>query len=209
MDDSISYGSLVNIEQSNEFLSIPINDSTLCGQIQFVYDIGNALPSFKLPTSKKNQLYLNSHFPEEGYSIIEFARSGLLTNDTIKIDISSLTQGKLLYTFENQNHMQKGDYVIKHVSLPEKLSLYPVYPNPFNPVATIKFDIPSSLKGSEKVLLTIYDVKGRIVDTLLKQELMPGTYKIKWSAKYQASGMYFAQLRFGDVIKNQKVIFLK
>ena len=52
-------------------------------------------------------------------------------------------------------------------------------------------------------------LKGRIVDTLLKQELMPGTYKVKWYAKHHASGMYFAQLRYGDMIKNQKVIFLK
>ena len=209
MDDSVSFGSLVNIAQSNEFLSIPINDSILCGQIQFVYDRGINPPTFELPVSNENELFLNSHFPEEGYSIIEFARSGLLINDTIKINISSLSQGKLLYIFKNQNHIQKGDYVINHVPLPEKLSLYPAYPNPFNPVATFKFDIPSSLEGSQKVLLTIYDVKGRIVDTLLKQELMPGTYKVKWYAKYHASGMYFAQLRYGDMIKNQKVIFLK
>ena len=52
-------------------------------------------------------------------------------------------------------------------------------------------------------------LKGRIVDTLLKQELMPGTYKVKWYAQDHASGMYFAQLRYGDMIKNQKVIFLK
>ena len=72
-----------------------------------------------------------------------------------------------------------------------------------------KFDIPFYLNGSQKVHLIIYDVKGRIVDTLLKQELMPGTYKVKWYAKHHASGMYFAQLRYGDMIKNQKVIFLK
>ena len=209
VEDSVSFGNFVNILQSNKFLLIPINDSTLCGQIQFVYDSGNVPPSFKLPTSRKNQLYLNSHFPEKGYSIIEFARSGLLKNDTIKIDINSLTQGKFFYTFKNQNQIQKGEYVINQIPLPEKLSLYPVYPNPFNPVATFKFDIPSSFEGSQKVLLTIYDVKGRIVDTLLKKELMPGTHKVKWYAKHRASGMYFAQLRYGDLIQNQKVIFLK
>ena len=168
MDDSVSFGSLVNIAQSNEFLSIPINDSTLCGQIQFVYDRGTLLLLLSYLHPMKINYILTAIFSEEGYSIIEFARSGLLINDTIKIDISSISQGKLLYTFKNQNHIQKGDYVINHVPLPEKLSLYPVYPNPFNPVATFKFDIPSSLEGSQKVLLTIYDVKGRIVDTLLK-----------------------------------------
>ena len=209
VDDSASFGSIVNIVQSNKFLSIPINDSTLCGQIQFVYDSGRTPPTFQLPANKTNELYLNSHFSQKGYSIIEFARSGLLMNDTIKIDIGSISQGKLLYTFKNQNSVQKGGYAINHAPLPKKLSLYPAYPNPFNPVATFKFDIPHSLAGSQKVLLLIYDVKGRVVDTLLKQEFLPGTYKVKWYAQDHASGVYFAQLRYGEMIKNQKVIFLK
>ena len=208
VDDSTSFESLVNIVQSNKFLSIPISDSILCGQIQFVYDSMENSPDFQLPTSKKNQLYLNIHFPEEGYSIIEFARSGSLMNDTIKIDMSSILQGKLTYTFKNQNDIQKGYYEINHTPLPKKLSLYPAYPNPFNPAATFKFDIPRNLNGSQKVHLIIYDVRGRIVDTLLKQELMPGTYKAKWYAKYHAFGI-FAQLRYVDMIKNQKVILLK
>ena len=209
IDDSASYGSLVNIFQTDKFLSIPINDSALCGQIQFVYDKGGNIPSFHLPASKENKLYLNNHFPERGYSIIEFARSGLLVNDTIKIDISSISQGKLLYTFKNKNGIQKGDYMLNHEPLPKKLSLFPAYPNPFNPIATFKFDIPYSIEGSQNVLLLIYDVKGRVVDTLLKQELIPGTYKVKWYAQHHASGMYFAQLRYGGMVKNQKVIFLK
>ena len=130
-------------------------------------------------------------------------------NDTIKIDIGSISQGKLLYTFKNQNSVQKGGYAINHAPLPKKLSLYPAYPNPFNPVTTFKFDIPFYLNGSQKVHLIIYDVKGRIVDTLLKQEFLPGTYKVKWYAQDHASGVYFAQLRYGEMIKNQKVIFLK
>ena len=93
VDDSASFGSIVNIVQSNKFLSIPINDSTLCGQIQFVYDSGRTPPTFQLPANKTNELYLNSHFSQKGYSIIEFARSGLLMNDTIKIDIGSISQG--------------------------------------------------------------------------------------------------------------------
>ena len=209
IDDSASYGSLVNIFQTDKFLSIPINDSALCGQIQFVYDKGGNTPSFHLPASKENKLYLNNHFPERGYSIIEFARSGLLVNDTIKIDISSISQGKLLYTFKNKNGKQKGYYMLNHEPLPKKLSLFPAYPNPFNPIATFKFDIPYSIEGSQNVLLLIYDVKGRVVDTLLKQELIPGTYKVKWYAQHHASGMYFAQLRYGGMVKNQKVIFLK
>ena len=209
VDDSASFGSLVNIVQSNKFLSIPLSDSTICGQIQFVYDSRNVSPYFQLPTSKNNELYLKSHFPEEGYSIIEFARSGILKEDTINIDIESISRGKLLYTFKNQNVIQKGDYEINHTPLPEKLSLYPAYPNPFNPEATFKFDIPFPLKSSQKVLLTIYDVKGRIVDILLKQELMPGTYSVKWYAQHHASGMYFVQLRYGNMMKNQKIILLK
>ena len=65
VDDSVSFGSLVNIVQSNKFLSIPINDSTLCGQIQFVYDRWKTPPTFQLPTSKKINYILTAIFQKK------------------------------------------------------------------------------------------------------------------------------------------------
>ena len=140
---------------------------------------------------------------------MEFARSGLLDQDTIKVDIGSLTQGKLFYVFKNKNTIQRGHYKLNHNPIPKKLALYPAYPNPFNPVTTFRFDIPFSLQGSQKMALLIYDVQGREVETLLNQKLMPGAHKVNWYPKTHASSVYFVQLQYGEMIKTQKVIYLK
>ena len=209
IDDTSYSESIMNIFQSNGSIYIPLSDSILCGQVQLVYQNEVISPRFQLPSSEENELYLSSYFPEKGYSIMEFARSGLLDQDTIKVDIGSLTQGKLFYVFKNKNTIQRGHYKLNHDPIPKKLALYPAYPNPFNPVTTFRFDIPFSLQGSQKMALLIYDVQGREVETLLNQKLMPGAHKVNWYPKTHASSVYFVQLRYGEMIKTQKVIYLK
>ena len=115
----------------------------------------------------------------------------------------------MFYVFKNKNTIQRGHYKLNHNPIPKKLALYPAYPNPFNPVTTFRFDIPLSVQGSQKMSLLIYDVQGREVETLLNQKLMPGAHKVNWYPKTHASSVYFVQLRYGEMIKTQKVIYLK
>ena len=76
---------------------------------------------------------------------------GLLVKDTIVIDISSLNEGKLFYSLKSKNALQKGTYELNKVPIPETLALYPAFPNPFNPVTTITFDVPFSKKDHRKL----------------------------------------------------------
>jgi hypothetical protein len=71
--------------------------------------------------------------------------------------------------------------------IPTKFSLYQNYPNPFNPTTTIEFDIPERTN----VKLTIYDILGREVETLIDKELEPGRYKLNFTATNLPSGVYF------------------
>ena len=64
------------------------------------------------------------------------------------------------------------------------------YPNPFNPVTTIQFSIPEQ----SHAIVTIYDMLGRHVETLLDDKLNPGKYSTVWNASSYASGMYFFKL---------------
>ena len=140
---------------------------------------------------------------------MEFARSGLLVKDTIVIDISTISEGKLFYAFKNKNAFQKGIYELNKVPIPETLALYPAFPNPFNPVTTIIFDVPFSEKGPQKTSLVVYDLTGRVVQSLINEELVPGSHKINWHAEIHASSIYFVHLRYGNLTKTQKVVFLK
>ena len=70
--------------------------------------------------------------------------------------------------------------------IPETFSLAQNYPNPFNPTTTIQYDLASKAQ----VNITIFDVLGRKVATLVDGNQNPGYYKVKWDAKALASGMY-------------------
>ena len=90
--------------------------------------------------------------------------------------------------------------------LPEEFKLYAAYPNPFNPVTTIRFDVGGT---SHESTLRIYDVSGRNVATLINGQLQPGNYEVKWDARGFASGIYFSELISGTKRHTQKMVLLK
>ena len=89
--------------------------------------------------------------------------------------------------------------------IPYEFALFNNYPNPFNPVTTIKFSIPET----QQVTLKIYNLMGREVVTLVDQELHPGYHTTKWNAGSMASGVYFYRLISGKESLKQKMILLK
>ena len=104
--------------------------------------------------------------------------------------------------------VQKGSIDLAPFKLPYKFKLDSAFPNPFNPSTTLRFDIPET-KGSNFVLLEIYDIKGRNVETLVEGYILPGWHNIKWNAAQFSSGVYFVKLRYDNQSKTQKLILLK
>ena len=91
--------------------------------------------------------------------------------------------------------------------IPKTFVLHPVYPNPFNPVTTIHFTVGQSI--GEVVELTIYDINGRLVESLVNKELRPGEYRMKWDVVNQPSGIYIIRLKLGKNEHSQKIMLLK
>jgi len=89
--------------------------------------------------------------------------------------------------------------------LPTEFRLHPPYPNPFNPTTTIGFDVPRDAR----VELTIFDVQGRIVTTLLDGTLSAGTHSREWTCSTCAGGVYFARLRTSEFEGIQKLVLIK
>jgi hypothetical protein len=83
--------------------------------------------------------------------------------------------------------------------------LHNSYPNPFNPISTIKFDIP--IAGLVKV--RVYDIVGREVQTLVNSILQRGTYETKWNASNHSSGIYFVRLEANGLILTGKLVLSK
>tara|TARA_B110000495_G_scaffold85348_1_gene73439 strand:+ start:723 stop:1739 length:1017 start_codon:yes stop_codon:yes gene_type:complete len=93
--------------------------------------------------------------------------------------------------------------------VPYVFDLKPSYPNPFNPVTTIRFDVGVGDAIMHPLQLTIFDITGRLVETLVNGKLERGHYEIQWNASRQPSGVYFLKMNSGSFVKTQKLILLK
>ena len=79
------------------------------------------------------------------------------------------------------------------------------YPNPFNPTTKIKYSIPNR----SKVIMKVYDILGKEIETLVNEEKRAGSYEINWHASKLSSGVYFYQLKAGEFIQTKKMILLR
>ena len=89
--------------------------------------------------------------------------------------------------------------------LPMEFSLSQNYPNPFNPTTNIKFSLP---KGSH-VTLSVYDVLGKIVATLVNEDKSAGTYEVDFNASKLSSGIYFYQIVTPNYSATKKLLLMK
>jgi len=90
-------------------------------------------------------------------------------------------------------------------ALPSRFALEQNYPNPFNPSTTIRYDLPRS----SHVTLSVYDVLGRKVATLLNEEKSAGTYTVQWDASSVSSGVYFYRLKAGDFVQTKRMMVVR
>jgi len=90
-------------------------------------------------------------------------------------------------------------------NIPTKFSLLQNYPNPFNPTTKIKFDIPRR----SQVKLIVYDIIGRVVETLVNKEMKPGSYEASFNGNALASGVYFYRMQAGSFVESKKLLLLK
>ena len=88
---------------------------------------------------------------------------------------------------------------------PREFALAQNFPNPFNPTTTINF----SISAPAKTTLTIFDLLGRELTTLVNQDLKSGFYSLQWNASTLASGIYFYRLESGNFIQTKKLLLQK
>jgi hypothetical protein len=108
------------------------------------------------------------------------------------------------------NGIVYGDTTLVNVeerggSVPGEFALNQNYPNPFNPVTVISFYLP--VQG--KVDLSVFDLLGRNVVTLINGELSSGEHRIEFNASKLAAGVYFYKIQSGSFSKIKKMTLLK
>ncbi len=147
-------------------------------------------------------------------SVGSWIGDGVLNGAAYRIDSFQLTRGESgaikgrLY-FDNLRLVKKSMEPVQVAqqgqALPRSFMLYPAYPNPFNPVTTIVFDI--AVQGA--VRLTVYDLLGREVVTPVDQTLAPGRYRVQLDGTALPSGTYFCRLLSQGQAMTKKVVLAR
>lgn len=132
-----------------------------------------------------DSLHLPEHIPGVQDTLYFYTIKGLSTADTLIIDFVT--------GMDNDN------------VLPESYSLSQNFPNPFNPVTQIKYELP---KGGF-VTLKIFDILGREVRSLVKENQNPGSYLLSVETGSLASGIYLYELRVNDFKSVKKMVLIK
>ena len=106
--------------------------------------------------------------------------------------------------FEN-NQLYMVSSLTEAVALPETFSLDRAYPNPFNPTTTLSFAIPVD----SEVSLSVYNLQGREVVSLVNGNMDAGYHSITWNADSYSSGVYFVKMIAGEFVNTQKLMLVK
>ena len=156
--------------------------------------------------------------PLSGTVSPEGSASILLTLNAEGIDPGNYTAGISI----NSNDPDQGTVIIplsltvngmsseNEALLPQEFALHQNYPNPFNPVTRIRYDLPEN----SMVNITVYDMLGREVNTLVNQVQDAGFKSIIWDAtndygKSVSAGIYLYQIQAGDFMRTEKMVLLK
>ena len=164
-----------------------------------------------MPLDSDREIKMNPlAFADSKYKIKEVQKDGVAYNDFNSeariLNLPSGTGGEFKVTYELTNPV----YVRNEKTAEPDFQLYQNYPNPFNPVTTISFSIPYR----SRVSLSVYDILGKEVASLVNDEKDPGTYNVRFSGNNLASGVYVYRLestsgKYGTAVQSRKLLLLK
>ncbi|KPJ58903.1 MAG: hypothetical protein AMJ46_13320 [Latescibacteria bacterium DG_63] len=155
-------------------------------------------------------------------------RSDTPEGEFVAMDIPVLKHGKLSYSCTDYSVIGDRTYWYRIVlvgsggeeaygpievyveAVPAAYHVHQSYPNPFNPLCTILYEIPHHVRVS----LRVFDVRGSLVRTLVDAHREPGSYSELWDGRAEdgselPSGVYFYRLEAGEFVATRKMVLLK
>ena len=199
----------IGIAMNWDKLVVDIPMEAIAGQVYLRYNPLQGKVDLSHTAFGNNNLTLKREAVENGEILLEF---GLVEPDdnarviSIKPEINEPAEATVIYKFfaADQSLIAAGTQKIALV-IPTEFRLMQNYPNPFNNTTTIRYAVPEETF----VQLEIFDIKGRLVETLTSQSHQPGFYALQWAGRRAASGVYFIKLEADKTVLTQKMILLK
>ncbi|HVO72670.1 MAG TPA: family 43 glycosylhydrolase [Ignavibacteriaceae bacterium] len=198
--DTLKYVVMVNngktidsalINTSTIYLKAQANYGT--SRASFGYSIDNSL--YKKIGNNLSMQFNLSVFTGNKFCLFNFATVGIdgfVDFDWFRIDWSPITD------------VDHGDK-LNDSNIPDKFFLEQNYPNPFNPVTTINYGVPEE----SFVNLSVYDILGRKVKTIVNNPQPSGSYSEIFNAAGMSSGLYFYSLQTGKQLTSKKMMLIK
>ncbi len=190
---------------------IPGLDSTFANQwLSFFTDttnIGDSLSFDSLSTSFFENLIDDMYIGTQGnIEITEINELGIIGN-------FSCSMWKPLFSFININNAEfnyepilvENLSIIEDVNLPNTVTLHQAYPNPFNPISNINY----SVDIAQIINISVFDLNGRLIHTLVNDYHSPGNYIRNFSGYNLSSGIYFISLNNNNRIQTKKIMLTK
>ena len=202
------------VTESTYFTCIPLSEQKPGDLIQgkflgITYQLGPAKRSFRkdltivfrlddynLTEEEKSKLGIRK---QDGDKWISIESDVNIENNTVSAKVRELGSYRLAYGATDPQ-----------VSLPKQYELFQNYPNPFNPNTVVKYD----LQNAGHVRLTIYNILGQKVITLVDQYQDQGHKAINWDGKDNrqkevSSGVYFYRIEVNGYVETRKMILIK
>lgn len=205
----VSHFSSWAIVDSSDSDLVPVELSVFTGQID-EYE-GIILEWSTVSESNNYGFYIekstdNIIFTEIGF--VRGAGTSFNKNTYSYIDMDSNEAGDYYYRLRQTDN--NGDYtysgIVKvTIQPPGDYELFPAYPNPFNPTASIEY----SLKESGFVKLTVYNTLGQEVARLVNENMAAGKHKVLFNAENFASGMYIYKITVNGFTSAGKIVLMK
>ena len=152
-----------------------------------------------------------THTELQGQGSVSHQTVYTYTDDTVMdIEVYDYRIADVDYDGNKEYHSLQILGVSPSSPLPESYVLYQNYPNPFNPITQIKYELPKL----SLVNITIYDMMGRVVKTLMNEQQSAGYKSVQWNATNNAgqpvsAGLYLYTIQAGEFRQVRKMVLLK
>ena len=94
---------------------------------------------------------------------------------------------------------------MEDLKIPSTFGLQNIYPNPFNPSVNISY----SLENEAQTELSVYDINGNLIETLINDMMSAGTHNFLWQPMNISTGIYIVRLNADNIKSMQKIICVK
>lgn len=164
------------------------------------------------PENIADQLPARLEVTASGYPVtVEMSETDEVSDFAYRLTVRNGSSERFIDLLPGQTHMireEPEEWELTKVHMSDIISepkLLPNYPNPFNPVTTIEYQV----QGSAHIKIEVYDVIGRLTQVLMDDVQLSGRYRVEFDGSRLASGMYLVRFHADHYVDVRKIMLIK